>query len=82
MAPRPGLRRKQRPFWRSVIEIASVMFLFYTNLLMGEFTRANGKGKTLGAALHDIFTLANFSIGLVCAGIGYAIFEFWRRKLA
>lgn len=58
------------------------MFLFYANLLMGEFTRTNARGKTLGFALHDVFTLANFSIGLICAGIGYAVFEFWRRKLA
>jgi hypothetical protein len=58
------------------------MFLFYANLLMGEFTRANERGKTLSMALNDVFTLENFSIGLVCAGIGYAVFEFWRRKLA
>lgn len=58
------------------------MFLFYANLLMGEFTRANGHGKTFAMALNDAFTLENFSIGLICAGIGYAVFEFWRRKLA
>ncbi len=74
-------RRKPHPFWRSVVEVASIMFLFYSNLLMGEFTRGNGRGKTLVFAVHDVFTLANFAIGLVCAGIGYAVFEFWRRKL-
>ena len=74
-------RRKPRPFWRGLVEIASIIFLFYSNLLMGEFTGANGKGKTLAFAIHDIFTLANFSIALISAGIGYGVFEFWRRKL-
>lgn len=82
MTPQPRTRRKPHPFWRSIVECASVMFLFYANLLMGEFTRANGRGKTLLFALHDVFTWENFTIGLVCACIGYAVFEFWRRKLA
>ncbi len=48
---------------------------------MGEFTASNGRGKTLGWAIRDIFTVTNFSIALVLAVIGYALFEFWRRKL-
>ncbi len=75
--PRPALR----PFWRLVVEVSSILFLFYSNLLMGEFTRMNGRGKTLGRALHDIFTMANFSIAIISAVIGYILFEFWRRKL-
>lgn len=74
-------RRKTRPFWRSLVEVASIIFLFYSNLLMGEFTGTNEHGKTLAFAVHDIFTLANFSIALVSAAIGYVVFEFWRRKL-
>jgi hypothetical protein len=31
---------------RACIEIAFIIFLFYSNLLMGEFTVGNGKGKT------------------------------------
>ncbi len=38
------------PVLRAVIEIAFIVFLFYSNLLMGEFTHANGQGKTLGMA--------------------------------
>ena len=56
-------RKRMKPVLRAVIEIASIVFLFYSNLLMGEFTRANGQGKTLGMALFDIFTLTNFAIG-------------------
>ena len=80
MAPLPA-RRRLLPLWRAVIEVAFIDFLFYSNLLMGEFTGVNGQGKTLAFALHDIFTAANFLIAIVSAFIGYAIVEFLRRKL-
>ena len=65
---------------RAVIEMAFIIFLFYSNLLMGEFTVANGQGKTLAAAVQDIFTVPNFLIALISAGIGYVVFEYLRRK--
>ena len=65
---------------RAVLEMAFIIFLFYSNLLMGEFTVANGRGKTLAAAVYDIFTGTNFLIALISAGIGYAVFEYLRRK--
>ena len=65
---------------RAVIEMAFIIFLFYSNLLMGEFTVANGQGKTLAVAVQDIFTVANFLIALISAGIGYVVFEYLRRK--
>ena len=80
MAPLPA-RRRHHPLWRAVVEVAFIDFLFYSNLLMGEFTASNGKGKTLAFAVHDIFTRTNFLIALVSALIGYVIFEFLRRKL-
>lgn len=70
-----------KPTWRIIIEVASIVFLFYSNLLMGEFTLANGRGKTLVAALHDVVTPENFLIALVSAFIGYVVFEYLRRKL-
>ena len=58
------------------------MFLFYSNLLMGEFTRSNSvHGKSLLAAVRDIVTLANFDIGIIAALIGYVIVEYLRAKL-
>lgn len=74
-------RRRLTPLWRAVIEVAFIDFLFYSNLLMGEFNAANGHGKTLSAALTDIFTAANFTIAIVSALIGYLVFEFLRKKL-
>jgi hypothetical protein len=64
-----------------VIEVAFIIFLFYSNLLMGEFTGSSRHGKTLAFALHDIFTETNFLIALISAMIGYAIFETLRKKL-
>ena len=67
--------------WRVVIEVAFIVFLFYSNLLMGEFTGVNGSGKTFAFALHDIVTPTNFAIALVSALIGYVVFEYLRHKL-
>ena len=74
------LRRRTAVF-RALIEISFIIFLFYANLLMGEFNRSGGRGKTLGMALRDIFTPADFAIALIAALVGYMIFEFLRRKL-
>jgi len=77
LTPRP----KTKPFWRVGVEVTSIIFLFYSNLLMGEFEGVNGRGKTFAFALHDIITSTNFLIAIVTAFIGYGIFEFLRRKL-
>ena len=76
-------RRSSRlaPLWRAIIEIAFIVFLFYSNLLMGEYNASNGHGKALLVALNDIFTAANFLIAMVSALVGYVVFEFLRKKL-
>jgi len=67
--------------WRSVIEVAFIIFLFYSNLLMGEFERSGmGQKKGLAWALRDVLTLANFEIAMIAALIGYIFFEFLRKK--
>jgi hypothetical protein len=68
-------------FWRAVVEMAFIIFLFYSNLLMGEFTRSNGRGKSLFFAIRDIFTPTNFLIAIVSAFIGYVVFECLRKML-
>ncbi|MGA3069801.1 MAG: hypothetical protein ABSD43_06245 [Terracidiphilus sp.] len=76
-----GGRRRLTPLWRAVIEVAFIVFLFYSNLLMGEFTASNGRGKSLAFALHDIFSVTNFAIAMISALIGYGVFEHLRKKL-
>jgi hypothetical protein len=67
--------------WRAVIEVGFIVFLFYANLLMGEFERSGGgQRRGFAWAIGDIFTTANFEIALVASLIGYGLFEFLRRK--
>jgi hypothetical protein len=79
----PQDRQDRRPLAhirRAAIEVAFIIFLFYSNLLMGEFNRTNGRGKSFAVALHDIFTIKNFAIAIIAASIGYVIFEYLRKK--
>jgi hypothetical protein len=71
----------KKSVWRAVIEIGFIIFLFYSNLLMGEFERS-GMGRKWGLAwaLRDVLTVANFEIAALAALVGYAFFEFLRKK--
>jgi hypothetical protein len=66
---------------RAVIEIGFIVFLFYANLLMGEFERSGmGQKRGLAWAIEDILTRANFEIAMIAALIGYVFFEFLRKR--
>ena len=71
----------KKSLWRVVVEVGFIIFLFYSNLLMGEFERS-GAGRThgLGWALQDVVTPENFAIAAMAALVGYAVFEFLRRR--
>jgi hypothetical protein len=67
--------------WRATIEMGFIIFLFYSNLLMGEFTRSGmGQEKGLLWAILNIFTWSNLIIAVVAAFLGYIVFEFLRNK--
>jgi len=67
--------------WRAVIEVGFILFLFYANLLMGEFEHSGmGQKKGLAWAISDVFTAANFAIAIVAGLIGYVLFEFLRNR--
>ncbi len=67
---------------RAVIEIGFIVFLFYANLLMGEFERSGmGQKRGLAWAIEDVLTRANFEIAMIAALIGYVFFEFLRKRL-
>lgn len=62
--------------WRAVVEVGFIIFLFYSNLLMGEMERtSNGRDKGLFWDVHDIFTWKNFAVAVVASLIGYVIVE-------
>ena len=65
-----------------MIEVAFIVFLFYSNLLMGEYERS-GMGRVMGLtwAIEDIVTPENFAIAILAALVGYILFESLRSKL-
>ena len=66
---------------RALIEVGFIVFLFYSNLLMGEYDKSgNGTRRNLEWALSDIFTIDNFLIAITAGVIGYLVFEFLRKK--
>lgn len=70
----------KKNIWRAVIEVGFIVFLFYSNLLMGEFERSGmGEKRGVAWAISDIFTSANFGIAVVAALVGYILFEFLRK---
>jgi len=81
MASDPTKPRRLAPVLRAIIEVGFIIFLFYSNLLMGEFTRANSHGKTFTFAIEDIFTDTNLAVAIISALIGYVAFEYLRKKL-
>lgn len=80
MSGNPKGRRRLSPLWRPTIEIGFIIFLFYSNLLMGELESANQPGKSLAFALHDVITPKNSVIAISSALVGYILFEYLRKK--
>ena len=67
--------------WRALIEAGFIVFLFYSNLLMGEY-EANGLGRQRGLAwaVSDIFTRENLLIAVIAALVGYVLVELLRKR--
>jgi len=71
----------KKNIWRAVIEVGFIIFLFYSNLLMGEFERSGmGLKRGVAWAIGDVFAGANFEIATIAAPIGYILFEFLRKR--
>ncbi len=77
-----AMANKERRLARAAIEIACIIFLFYANLLMGDFTHT-GEQHPHGVfwALHDVITPENFLIALIAGILGYGVFELLRKRL-
>lgn len=71
----------KRSVSRGLIEVGFIIFLFYSNLLMGEFERSGAaRGRGFEWALMDIFTRTNFEIAIVASAIGYILVELLRTR--
>jgi len=64
-----------------MVEVGFIVFLFYSNILMREFTHSNDRGKSLVFAIQDIFTITNFVIALISGLIGYVVVKFLRKRI-
>jgi hypothetical protein len=73
--------KRLAPAWKAIVEMGFIIFLFYSNLLMGEFTRANGRGKTLAFAFEDIFSVTNLVIAIISGLLGFLGFDYLRKHL-
>ena len=69
----------KKAFLRTVIEMGFIVFLFYSNLLMGQFTR-NSPTRSFLWDVENIFSVQNFVIAVVTAFIGHMIFDYLRKK--
>ena len=70
-----------KKIWRAIVETGFIIFLFYSNLLMGEYERSGlAQSKGLVWAIRDVFTEANFLIAITAALIGYVLVESLREK--
>jgi uncharacterized membrane protein len=67
---------------RAIVEASFIIFLFYCNLLMGQFTHS-GLGRVNGFvwAIREIFTLSNFIIAVAGSVVGYVLVELLRSRL-
>jgi hypothetical protein len=67
---------------RAIVEAGFIIFLFYSNLLMGQFTRSGpGRVNGLAWAIREIFTISNLVIAITASVIGYLLVEILRNRL-
>jgi hypothetical protein len=67
---------------RAVAEILSIMLLFYTNLLMGQYLNnsSNANDQSLLKNIINIITPQNIVIGIIGATLGFIIVELANKK--
>lgn len=79
--PDRGNPRKLAPISRILIEVGFIVFLFYSNLLMGQYIVAGpGPGLGLLQAVRNVFTAANLTIAISSALVGFLVFEYLRKR--
>jgi hypothetical protein len=66
---------------RALVEVAFIIFLFYANLLMGQYVRGAPRHLSLIRALRNIFTPDDLVIAVICAFVGHMLFDRLRRRL-
>ena len=75
------LNKIRASYWKAFLEVAFIIFMFYSNLLMGEYN-GTGLGKINGLwwAIKDVCTISNFIIAVVLATIGHLFFDYLKKR--
>jgi hypothetical protein len=77
----PIAPKRLAPVLRAMVEVGFIVFLYYSNLLMGELERSGqGQRRSFFWSVQDIFTGPNFVIAISSALIGYLVIEFLRKR--
>jgi len=67
---------------RTILEMSFIIFLFYSNLLMGQYNFGHGfADRPITAALRNIFTVDNFVIAVLAAFVGHVAFDQLRKRI-
>lgn len=71
----------RKHFVRAIVEVGFIVFLFYSNLLMGEYERSGAaQSRGLLWALGDVFTVQSLAIAVFAGFAGHFVVEFLRGK--
>ena len=75
------MKKKTNSIWEAILEVAFIVFLFYSNLLMGIYNRS-GEGQTKGFlwAIREVVTIPNFIIAIISAIVGHFFFDYLRNN--
>jgi hypothetical protein len=73
---------RYRNIRRALLEMAFIIFLFYSNLLMGQYNLGHRfSDRTMLEALKNIFTFDNFVIAAAAAFVGHVAFDYIRKRI-
>jgi hypothetical protein len=69
-----------RGIWRAGAEIGFIIFLFHSNLLMGEFERSGmGRSKGIVRAIEEVFSPVNGAIAVSRDSPALSLLNFFGR---
>jgi len=75
------MNKKTNSYWSAILEVAFIIFLFYSNLLMGEYNRTGqGQAKGLLWSIEDVVTVPNAIIAVIAATVGHFFFDYLRNN--
>ncbi len=75
------LSERRRAFYSSLIEMSFIIFLFYSNLLMGQYNLGHDFAqRPIFEAMKNVFTIDNFGVAVTAAFIGHVAFDSMRKR--